>query len=78
VNIILQRVIISDSNDDTSQESMDALDGGDHGVVLLHKTNFNLLSSSLRFKPFGKLCLSIPIHSFISLPLIHPILEVNI
>lgn len=78
MNIILQLVIISVSNDDMSQESTDESDGDNHGVVFLNKTNFNLVSSSLHFRPFGKLCLSIPIYSFVSMPLIHPILEVDV
>lgn len=57
---------------------MDESDGGDHGVVLLHKMDFDLVISSLRFRPLGESCLSIPIYRFVSLLLVHPILEVNV
>lgn len=57
---------------------MDESDGGDHGVVLLHKMDFDLVISSLHFRLLGESCLSISIYRFVSLLLVHPILEVNV
>lgn len=70
-------MVISDSNYDESQESMDESDGDIHSLALGLNTNF-IVIYGLRIRPFGKPCLSVPICHLVSLPLIRPILEVDV
>ena len=71
-------MVISDSNYDASQESLNESDVGIHGLALGLNTDFNLVIYALCIRPLGKPCISVPICHLVSLPLVRPILEVDV